>query len=423
MLINSADFLHSLFAAAVAAVSPEKTLPAYLPQAPKGRTLILGGGKAAASMAKAVEDHWKTDLSGLVVTRYGHDVPLRHVEVVQSGHPMPDDNGENAARRMLQMASTLEKDDLLLCLISGGASALMGCPAPGLTMADLRAVNKGLLHCGAPIDEMNCVRKHLSAIAGGRLAAATKARVVTLLVSDVPGDDPATIGSGPTVADPTTFADAYGILKKYGFDLPAAVIRHMEAAAEESLKPGDVRLKDNEVHIIATPQHALDAAAEAARNAGVTPVILGHRIEGEAREVGKVMAGIALHLADENQPAPAPCVLLSGGETTVTMKGNKGRGGRNSEFLLSLAIALKGHPRISALAADTDGIDGSEENAGAYMLPDTLSYAQSLGVNPYDLLDANDAYGFFDSVNTLITTGPTRTNVNDFRAVLVSGKK
>lgn len=418
-------FLNALFTAAVEAVSAEKNLPAFLPTPPaKGRTLVLGAGKAAAAMAKAVEDHWQGPLDarhfgGLVVTRYLHACATRFVEVMQSGHPMPDDNGEQAARRMLALAGELTENDLLLCLMSGGASALLSCPAPGLTMADLRAVNKELLNCGAPIDEMNCVRKHLSAVAGGRLArAAHRAKVVSLLISDVPGDDPSVIGSGPTVADPTTFADAVAILKQYAIVPPAAVVRHLAEACEESVKPGEAFMAKNETHIIATPQQALDAAAAAAMAQGVTPLILGHRIEGEACEVAKVMAGIAFQIIEHAQPLAAPCVILSGGETTVRVKGN-GKGGRNAEFLLALAIATDGHPRIRALACDTDGIDGTEDNAGAMLFPDSLARAKTLDLKPADLLANNDGYSFFAALGDLIVTGPTRTNVNDFRAILV----
>lgn len=426
-------FLPELFHAAIAAVSAEKTLPSHLPKPPKGRLLVLGAGKAAAAMAKVVEDYYAGavappsplgtershgKMSGLVVTRYNHDLPLNHIEVIQSGHPMPDDNGEKAARRMLEMAAALEEDDLLLCLMSGGASALLSCPAPGLSMADMKAVNKALLNCGAPIDEMNCVRKHISAIAGGRLAAACKAKVVTLLISDVPGDDPSVIGSGPTVADPSTFAMARAIIKKYSITPPEAVIRHLADEKEESLKPGDPHLARNDIAVIARPQDALDAAAALARKRGVMPLVLGHRIEGEAREVAKVMAGIAFQIAEHGQPLPAPAVIISGGETTVTVRGN-GRGGRNAEFLLGLTIAAAGHPRISAFAGDTDGIDGTEDNAGAFMLPDSLARAQASGLKASDYLANNDGYGFFEKLDQLVITGPTRTNVNDFRAILI----
>ncbi len=425
-MIEARPFLNDLFATSISAVSPERTLPSHLPSPPKGRTLILGAGKAAASMAKSVQDNWKgprdaNRFGGMVVTRYNHDLPLDGIEVVQSGHPMPDDNGEKAARKMLQLASELTQDDMLLCLMSGGASALLSCPAEGLNMRDIRAVNKALLTCGAAIDEMNCVRKHLSAVAGGRLArAAGKAKIVTLLVSDVPGDDPSVIGSGPTVADPTTFADALAVIKKYGITPPAPVMQHLEAGREESVKPGDACVKNSESIIIARPQDALDAAEALARKHGVTPVILGHRIEGEAREVARVMAGIAFHIEEQGQPARAPAVIISGGETTVTVKGEHGRGGRNAEYLLSLMIALGGHPRISAMAGDTDGIDGTEDNAGAIITPDSLQRGLAQGMKATDFLANNDAYSYFWKLNDLIITGPTRTNVNDFRAILVA---
>lgn len=414
-------FLTSLFSTAIDAVSAQKNLPAHLPAPPKGRTLVLGAGKAAAAMAKVVEEHWPQadKISGLVVTRYQHETPTRLIEVVQSGHPMPDDNGEKAARRMLALAGTLSQDDLLLCLMSGGASALLACPADGLAMADMRAVNKALLNCGAPIDEMNCVRKHISAIAGGRLArAAGQAKMITLAISDVPGDDPSVIGSGPTVADPTSFADARAILKKYNIIPPEAVQKYLDAAHDESVKPGDVALKNAQTIIIARPQDALAAAAAYARQQGFTPIILGHRIEGEARDVAKVMAGIAFQMAEHGQPAPAPAVIISGGETTVTVRG-QGRGGRNAEFLLALAVALNGHPRIWAMAGDTDGIDGTEDNAGAVLTPDTLARGRALNLNAADFLANNDAYSYFSKLDDLVITGPTRTNVNDFRAVVV----
>jgi hydroxypyruvate reductase len=417
--MDRSAFLKEMFGVAVAAVSAEKNLAAHLPKPPKGRTLVVGAGKAAAAMAKAVEDNWKTEITGLVVTRYQHECATKFIEVMQSGHPMPDDNGEKAARRMLQMAGTLGEDDLMLCLMSGGASALLSCPADGLSIADLRAVNKGLLSCGVPIGEMNCVRKHLSAVAGGRLArAAGKAKVFTLLISDVPGDDPSVVGSGPTVADPTTFEDARNIIKKYGFDVPASVKSYLEKASDESVKPGDACMRNNEIAIIARPQDALEAAAAFARKHGVTPIILGHRIEGEAREVAKVLAGMAFQIADHNQPAPKPAVLISGGETTVTLTG-KGRGGRNAEYLLSLLIALQGAPNIHAIACDTDGIDGSEDNAGAIIQPDSLARGAAKGMKATDYLSNNDAYGYFAGINNLIVTGPTRTNVNDFRAIVI----
>jgi hydroxypyruvate reductase len=411
--------LRDLFAAALAAADPARVVAGHLPEPPRGRTVVVGAGKAAAAMARAVEDGWRGDparLSGLVVTRYGHGVPCARIEVVEAAHPVPDAAGARAAERILHSVGGLTADDLLLCLISGGGSALLAMPAAGLSLADKQAVNRALLRSGAAIGEMNCVRKHLSAIKGGRLAAAAApARVVSLLISDVPGDDPGTIASGPTVADATTFADARHLLARHGIDPPAAVRAHLEAAADETPKPGDPRLARAEAHIIARPQESLEAAATAARAAGITPIILGDAIEGEAREVARAMAQTALQAARENK---SPCVLLSGGETTVTVRGH-GRGGRNAEFLLALAIALDGAPGIHAIACDTDGIDGSEDNAGALIGPDTLARAAALGLAPQARLDDNDGYGVFSALGDLVVTGPTRTNVNDFRAILV----
>ncbi len=411
--------LRQLFSAALAAADPARVVAAHLPDPPSGRTVVVGAGKASAAMARAVEDGWRGDaarLSGLVVTRYGHGVPCARIEVVEAAHPVPDAAGAQAAERILRMVGGLGADDLVLCLISGGGSALLAMPAAGLTLADKQAVNRALLKSGATISEMNCVRKHLSAIKGGRLAAAAApARVVSLLISDVPGDDPGTIASGPTVPDATTFADAHAILAQYGIAAQAAVRAHLEAAADETPKPGDSRLAGAETHIIARPQESLEAAAAAARAAGVTPVILGDAIEGEARDVATAMARAAVQAAREMQ---TPCVLLSGGETTVTVRGH-GRGGRNAEFLLALAIALDGAPGIHAIACDTDGIDGSEDNAGALIAPDTLARAAALGLDAQARLDDNDGYGVFSALGDLVMTGPTLTNVNDFRAILI----
>jgi glycerate 2-kinase len=408
-----------MFDAAIDAALPAKVVPAHLPSPPKGRTIVLGAGKASAAMARAVEDHWDGGIEGLVVTRYGHGASCHRIEIVEAAHPVPDAKGRDAARRILELARSAGPDDLVLCLISGGGSALLALPADGLTLEHKQSINRALLRSGAAIDEMNCVRKHLSAIKGGRLAAAAHpARLVSLLISDVPGDDPAVIASGPTVPDPTTFADALAVLRKYEIREPKEALDHLAAAAEETPKPGDPRLATTSNVMIATPQRSLEAAAEVARNAGVTPVILGDAIEGEAREVARVMAGIALHAARHGQPAAPPCVLLSGGETTVTVRG-KGRGGRNTELLLGLAIALSGHPAIHAIAGDTDGIDGSEDNAGALVAPDTLARAQALGLDAKALLADNDGYGLFSALGDLMVTGPTLTNVNDFRAVLV----
>lgn len=417
--IDPRAFLRHLFDTAIAAALPDGRIARYLPPPPKGRTLVVGAGKGAAAMARAVEEAWQGPLSGLVVTRYGHGLPTRFVEVVEAGHPNPDAASQDAAARILSMAADLGADDLLLCLISGGGSALMVQPAPGLGLDDKKAVTRELLRCGASIGEINTVRKHLSAIKGGRLAAAAwPARVVTLMISDVPGDDPSVIASGPTVADPSTFADAWAVIAKYGVAVPDAVRRHLFGAVEESPKPGDPRLALSQTRLVATPQMALDAAAQAAQAAGITPVVLGDAVEGEAREVAKVMAAIARQAAAHGQPAATPCVLLSGGETTVTVRG-QGRGGRNTEFLLALALALNGHPRIWALACDTDGVDGTEDNAGAILAPDSLARAQGMGMDARARLADNDGYGFFAALDDLVVTGPTRTNVNDFRAILV----
>jgi len=419
--------LRRLFDAAVAAVSPAECVPPRLPAPPKDRTIVVGAGKGAAAMAAAVEAHWPGPLSGLVVTRYGHGAPCRRIEVVEAAHPVPDAAGRAAARRILEAVKGLTADDLVLCLITGGGSALLAAPAEGLTLEDKQAINKALLKSGANITEMNCVRKHLSAIKGGRLAAAAApARVVTLAISDVPGDDPSVIASGPTVADRTTFAEARAVLAKYGITEPLAAIAHLEAARDETPKPGDPRFARNEVIVLATAQDALRAAAAAAREAGVAPLVLGDTIEGESRDVALVHAGIARQIARYGAQfgsiAAPPCVLLSGGETTVTVRG-KGRGGRDAEFLLALAVALDGHPGIHALAADTDGIDGTEDNAGCVMTDDTLERAGARGLDARRSLADNDGYGFFAALGDLVVTGPTRTNVNDFRAILVAGAR
>jgi glycerate 2-kinase len=412
--------LRRMFDAAIARAMPDKCLPPFLPNPPKGRTIVLGAGKAAATMAQAVEEHWKGDLTGLVVTRYGHHAPTKRIEVAEAAHPVPDAAGLDAAARILKMAQGLTADDLVLCLISGGGSALLTLPAPGLTLEDKQAINRALLKSGANIAEMNCVRKHLSAIKGGRLAAAAHpAKVVTLTISDVPGDDPAVIASGPTVPDRTTFADAFAILEKYRITEPASVLEHLRAAKDETPKSNDPRLMGNQTHVIAAPQQSLEAAANVARQAGVTPLILGDSLEGEAREVAMVHAGIARQVLRHGQPVATPCVLLSGGETTVTVRG-KGRGGRNAEFLLALAVALNGEPGVFALAGDTDGVDGTEDNAGAIATPDSLSRALALGLDAKSHLADNDGYSFFSALGDLVTTGPTLTNVNDFRAILIT---
>jgi hydroxypyruvate reductase len=413
------DLLRSMFDAAVAASQPALVVPRYLPPTPKGRLVVLGAGKASAAMARAVEDHWPGQLEGLAVTRYGYSVPCERIEIVEAAHPVPDAAGERAARRMLELARGLTTDDTALCLISGGGSALLVRPLDGLTLQDKQNLNRALLASGATISEMNCVRRHLSAIKGGRLAAACHpARVTTLLMSDVPGDDPIDIASGPTVPDSTTCADALAIVKRYGVPLPDHVRAVLESGRGESIKPGDSKLANIETHIVAAPQAALEAAARVAEAAGIAAHILGDSIEGEARDVGKALAGIALQVARRGQPFTPPCVLLSGGETTVTVRG-KGRGGRNVELLLSLAITLGGCKGVYALAADTDGVDGADEVAGAYATPETLSRALAAGIRPLDRLADNDGHGFFGQLGDALVTGPTLTNVNDFRAILV----
>jgi hydroxypyruvate reductase len=411
--------LERMFRAAVDAAQPARRIPACLPAPPKGRTVVIGAGKASGAMAQALERHWPGPLSGLVVTRYGYAVPCERITIVEAAHPVPDAVGMAAARQMLETVRGLGRDDLVICLISGGGSALLPLPGEGVTLEDKQAVNRALLASGASIAEMNCVRRHLSAIKGGRLAAACHpARVVNLLISDVPGDDPVDIASGPTVADPSTCLDALAIVRRYGIALPAGARRLLDSGEGESVKPGDPRLVNVATRMIASPQMALEAAAAVAREAGVTPLILGDSIEGEAREVARVMAGIALQARRHGQPLAPPCVLLSGGETTVTLRG-RGRGGRNVEFLLALALALNGAPGIHALAADTDGVDGAEEVAGAFMAPDTLARAWARGMPPRDSLDDNDAHGFFGALGDALVTGPTLTNVNDFRAILL----
>jgi glycerate 2-kinase len=413
------DLLRRMFDAAVAAADPKVIVPSALPEPPRGRTIVVGCGKASAAMAAALEEHWQGDLSGLVVTRYGYARPCRRIEILEAAHPVPDAAGERAARRILDVVGGLTSDDLVIALVSGGGSALMPLPAKGLTLADKQAINAALLKSGAAIGEMNCVRKHLSAIKGGRLAAtAYPARIVSLVISDVPGDDPAVIASGPTVADPTTFADALAILARYDIREPASAVAHLAAAREETPKPGDPRLETSELRLIATPQRSLDVAAVIAREAGYDTLVLSDSIEGEAREVAKVMAAMARQVRRYGQPARAPCVLLSGGETTVTVRGT-GKGGRNVEFLLSLAIALDGLKGVSAIAGDTDGVDGALEVAGAIVTPSTLARAASLGLSARAYLDNNDGHSFFAALGDQVATGPTLTNVNDFRAIVI----
>ena len=416
--------LQAMFQAAIEAAQPSHCIPPHLPPAPKGRLIVIGAGKASAAMAQAVEQHWPGPLSGLVVTRYGYAVPCERIEIVEASHPVPDAAGMQAAQRMLDLVANLQADDTVLCLISGGGSSLLALPLDGISLEDKQALNRALLASGATIGEMNCVRRHLSAIKGGRLAAACHpAQVITLAISDVPGDKLGDIASGPTVGDATTCEDALAIVRRYGMDLPNSLRAVLESGRGESVKPDDPRLARTQTTLIATPQMALEAAAAVARAAGITPCItpyiLGDSLEGEARDVGKVMAGIALQTVLRGQPFPAPCVLLSGGETTVTVRGN-GRGGRNVEFLLALGIALDGQEGIHALAGDTDGVDGQEDIAGAVLAPDTLQRAWALGIKPRESLDNNDGHGFFQALGDSVITGPTLTNVNDFRAILIT---
>lgn len=417
MTLNHAQFLRRLFDAAIQAARPAHCLPPFLPPPPPGRTLVLGAGKASAAMAQVLEQHWQGALSGLVVTQYGHSVPCEGIAIVEAAHPVPDEAGLTAARQMLELTNGLTADDLVICLFSGGGSALLPLPLDGLTLQDKQGVTSALLMSGASIREINCVRRHLSAMKGGRLAAACHpAQVLTLLISDVPGDDLVDIASGPTVGDPTTCEQALEILQRYRIDVTDCVQEILQSGRGETLKPDDPLLARSTVKIVATPHMALQAAADTARQAGVMPLILGDAIEGEAREVGAEMAGRALHVASTN---PLPCVLLSGGETTVVVTGH-GRGGRNVEFLLALGLALDGHPGIYALAGDTDGMDGTEPIAGALLCPDSLVRAKALGLQARVSLHDNDAHGFFSALGDSVVTGPTLTNVNDFRAILVT---
>jgi glycerate 2-kinase len=418
------EFLRALFRVALAAADPERALLGRLPPPVGGRTVVSGAGKAAAAMARAIERHRPGPLEGLVLTRYGHGVACRRIEVVEAAHPVPDHAGMRAARRILALAQSLGADDQLVFLASGGGSALLTLPAAGLDLADKQNVTRALLRCGASIAEINTVRKHLSAIKGGRLAAAAApARIATLAISDVPGDDPAVIASGPTVPDLSTTADARAVLARYRIAAPPAVAAHLESAAAETPKPGDPVFDRATFDLVASPHESLAAAAALALRRKIAPVVLGDRIEGEARDVAKVHAGIALQLRAGRLLVGAeivrpPAVLLSGGETTVTV-GGRGRGGRNAEFLLALAVALDGARGISALACDTDGIDGTEDNAGAVLYPESVARAEALGIDAAAALADNDGYRFFAGLGDLVTTGPTRTNVNDFRAIFV----
>lgn len=411
--------LADMFAAAVNAARPENCLAAHLPPPPKGRTVVIGAGKASAAMARVAEQHLQGNVSGCVVTRYGHAVDCQHIEIIEAAHPVPDQAGIQAARQILDMVGNLTADDLVIALISGGGSALLPMPAPGITLSDKQDISRQLLRSGATISQMNTVRRHLSAIKGGHLAAACyPARVVNLIISDIPGDNPADVASGPTVADTTTCADALEILQRYKVNVPDSVRRILEEGVSETVKPDHPHMANVDTRVIASSQHALMAAADVARQAGITPVVLGDAIEGESREVAIVMAAIANQVRRHGQPAQTPCVLLSGGETTVTVRG-EGRGGRNVEFLLSLALALQGADRVYAVAGDTDGVDGQEETAGAFVFPDTLERAHTLGMAPRHFLDNNNAHEFFERLDNTLVTGPTLTNVNDFRAILI----
>lgn len=416
--IAAVRLLRDMFDAAVDSASAENTVPAHLPSPPRGRTVVIGAGKAAAAMSKSVEVHWNGPITGRVVTRYEHGVDCESIVVVEASHPVPDDAGLRAAKDILLEVADLTEDDLVICLISGGGSSLLALPAIGISLDDKQKINKALLRSGANISEMNCVRKHLSSIKGGQLAAAcAPASIVTLIISDVPGNDPAVVASGPTVPDPSTLVDAKEILSRYSIEIPHNVKQHLDDPINETPKPGDAIFERASTRVIATCQQSLNAAAEVAQRNGYTPLILGD-LEGESREVAKVHAGIARQIVNHGQPATAPCAIISGGETTVTVRG-QGRGGRNAEFALSLAIDLGAAETVFAIACDTDGIDGTEDNAGCIVTPATLSAAADAAMKPDEYLQNNDGYGFFDTLDDLIITGPTRTNVNDFRALLI----
>ena len=414
------NFLQSLFDKTWRAASPQNCVPDFLPQPTKGKTVVIGAGKASAAMAQVFEKCWvrdgKGEFSGRVLTRYGHSAPTEVIEIIEASHPVPDAAGLKGAQQVLELVSNLTADDLVVCLISGGGSSLLTAPARGISLAQKQDINQQLLMSGAPIDEMNCVRKHLSAIKGGRLAlAAYPASVVTLIISDVPGDDPSVVASGPTVGDATTRQQAMEICQKYNLDLPPSVLSFLQSPDSETPKPDDERLVNTQTEIIAAPAMAVAQAEKECLAAGFKVINLGDDIEGEAREIAVEHAKLAL----ETKPTDQAMLIISGGETTVTVKGN-GRGGRNAEYALALAIALDGHPKISAIACDTDGIDGVEDNAGAIINPTTLARAKALGLNPQSYLDNNDAYGFFEQLGDLVMTGPTRTNVNDFRAIFIA---
>jgi hydroxypyruvate reductase len=422
--MNPRTLLIESFQAAVGAADPLKILPQHLPQPPAGKTLVVGAGKAAAAMALSVEQHWPAaaPLDGLVITRYRHGLLTNRIKVIEAGHPVPDESGEKAAREILRRVKLLGPNDLLLVLVSGGGSSLLSLPAEGIAMDELKATTKELLRSGAPIQDMNTVRKHLSAIQGGRLAAACKARVLALVISDVTGDDPTHIGSGPCAPDPSTYQDALDIIARYEVHAPPPVMTHLHRGLRgeiaETPKPGDKLFGRVENRVIATAQGSLQAAAAYFRANGITPAVLGDSVTGEASEVAKVYAALARQIRKHGEPLKPPLALISGGECTVTVRGN-GRGGRCAEFLLSLALELDGVPETHALACDTDGIDGSEDNAGAVLAPDSVARALAAGVSAKKLLANNDGYSFFEALNDLVVTGPTRTNVNDFRVILV----
>lgn len=417
---DARELFEAMFAAAVAAADPERVIRDHLPKRPAGRTIVIGAGKGAAQMARAFERAWEGPLSGLVVTRYGYAVPCARIEVIEAAHPVPDAAGQEGARRLFGMVQGLSEHDLVVALISGGGSALLPCPVGELTLADEIAVNRALLASGAPISAMNTVRKHVSAIKGGRLAAAAyPARVVSLIVSDIPGDQPSLVSSGPTVPDGSTRQDALAIVEAYRLDLPDAVMRHLNSPAADAPLPDDPRFARNEVRVIASAAKSLEAAAVIARKAGFGAVILSDSMEGEAREVAKVHAAIAREVATKDRPFRKPVAILSGGETTVTLRGKGGRGGRNGEFLLSLAIGIEGVAGVHAFAADTDGIDGSEDNAGAFADSTTVARLRARKLDAKALLTANDSWGAFNALDDLFLPGPTGTNVNDLRVVLV----
>lgn len=415
----SNDLLRNMFQAAVDAALPSKCLPTFLPEPPNGRTVVIGAGKASAAMAGSLEAEWNGQLSGVVVTRYDHAVPCKQIKIIEAAHPVPDANSQRGAQEVLEAVQDLTSDDLVIALVSGGGSALLSLPAPGVNLEDKQSVNAALLKSGATITEMNIVRRHLSGIKGGRLAAAVHpAKLVTLMISDVPGDDPSVIASGPTVPDASSLADAQGILRTYQITPPASVTKALTDPANETLKPDDPIFAQAQSHMIARPQASLEAAAEVARTAGVTPLILGDALEGEAREMGTVMAGMALQVQRYGQPLPRPCVLISGGEATVTVRGT-GRGGRNVEFLAGLLNTLKGAPGISAISCDTDGVDGAEEVAGAIITPACFEAARKAKPSLETALETNDTHSLFRALGTQVITGPTLTNVNDFRAILI----